>query len=626
MKTKLTLTGLLVLTAAAVIGLILTGGPPPSQVRSSGSGSSAPGQQPTVDQASLDTARKMASLAATAQERGLADDAVRSADHEVDLAFTSALRMANAQPVVQNAQTRALEQRGRQIQAELQADQQKTSLLTAQAKEAKGDRQEQLQQQIEVIQAEVALDQDDLADAQEDLTRSGGNPRAALQQLLQEHDAAEHVNGSVRVDAGSGVAPVAASTAPVGSFIAGWRQWTALRARQEQLLEARGDALDHAATLSRSHDTLEEQISREQPQKHALAQQAAGNIPARQAPSPDSTSATNAAPSTSAVVTTLHQLSDDKKNLADMDRRIADFQHLAATYGQWSALVKAQALLALHELIRSLFVIILALLALFLAHRGIDRFLARLGLERKRESTLRAMLRFAVETLAVLVILLVVFGTPNQLSTILGLAGAGLTVVLKDFIVSFLGWFVLMGRSGIRVGDWVEINGVRGEVIEITLLRTVLLETGNWTEGGYPTGRQVAFLNSYAVEGYYFNFTTVGQWLWDEIQVLVPAGEDPYPLIEKIRAVVAKETENSVQAAEQELQRVTRRYGVRSLSAAPAVDVRPADGGVKLVVRYMTRASERSEVRSRLSQAVVEMIHRGKEAASVETQPVLREP
>src|SRR4029077_17088327 len=88
--------------------------------------------------------------------------------------------------------------------------------------------------------------------------------------------------------------------------------------------------------------------------------------------------------------------------------------------------------------------------------------------------------------------------------------------------------------NGIRVGDWVEINGVVGEVIEIGLLRTVLLETGNWTDTGHPTGRKVAFVNSFAIEGHYFNFSTTGQWLWDELQVEVGQGANPYPLVEAI--------------------------------------------------------------------------------------------
>src|SRR5206468_12458864 len=190
-----------------------------------------------------------------------------------------------------------------------------------------------------------------------------------------------------------------------------------------------------------------------------------------------------------------------------------------------------------------------------------------MSLDRRQVQTLRTITRVSLQVVALLFILLVIFGPPGQLGTILGLAGAGLTVALKDFIVAFFGWFVLMGRNGIRVGDWVEINGVGGEVVEIGLLRTVLLETGNWADAGHPTGRKVAFVNSYAVEGQYFNFSTSGQWLWDEIRILIPAGENPYPMIDSIQKLVTMETQANAGLAEQEWQRAASRYRVRPFSA-----------------------------------------------------------
>ena len=153
------------------------------------------------------------------------------------------------------------------------------------------------------------------------------------------------------------------------------------------------------------------------------------------------------------------------------------------------------------------------------------------------------------------VILLILIGVPTQFGTMIGIVGAGLTVALKDFIVAFFGWLVLMGRNGIRLGDWVEINGVSGEVTELGMFHTVLLETGNWSDAGHPTGRRVTFTNSFAIEGHYFNFSTSGQWLWDELQVVVPAGRDPYPIVDAITKQVAEATAESARQAEQEWQR-----------------------------------------------------------------------
>jgi small-conductance mechanosensitive channel len=265
---------------------------------------------------------------------------------------------------------------------------------------------------------------------------------------------------------------------------------------------------------------------------------------------------------------------------------------------------------AIHKVILSVLWIILIFFAVYLIGLVIDHFLPGASTEHNRIRTLRIVIRFAVQVIGVLLALFVIFGAPQQMPTILGLAGAGLTVALKDFIVAFVGWFVLMGRNGIKVGDWVEINGVVGEVIEISLFRTVLLETGNWTDTGHPTGRKVAFVNSYAIEGHFFNFSTTGQWLWDELEIMVPSSEDPYPIIESIQKMVVKETEENAQAAEKEWKQATTRYRVQSVTATPAVNLRPTTSGVEVHIRYITRAHERYETRARLYQALVDLLRR----------------
>jgi small-conductance mechanosensitive channel len=221
---------------------------------------------------------------------------------------------------------------------------------------------------------------------------------------------------------------------------------------------------------------------------------------------------------------------------------------------------------------------------------------------------LRAVTRVALQVAAVVFILLVIFGPPGQLGTFLGLAGAGLTVALKDFIVAFIGWLVLMGKDGIRLGDWVEINGVTGEVVQLGMFHTVLLETGNWTDSGHPTGRRVTFTNSFAIEGHYFNFSTSGQWLWDELQIVLPAGRDPYPIVDAIQKKVVEVTAESARQAEQEWQGAARSRDMKALSAAPAINVKPIVGGIEVAVRYITRANERYQLRAKLNQAAVDLL------------------
>jgi small-conductance mechanosensitive channel len=223
--------------------------------------------------------------------------------------------------------------------------------------------------------------------------------------------------------------------------------------------------------------------------------------------------------------------------------------------------------------------------------------------------TLHTILKLGIQIVGALLILLVLFGAPSQMPTILGLATAGITIAMQDFILAFFGWFVLMGKHGIRVGDWVEINGVGGEVTEIGLIRTTLLETGDWTDMEHQTGRRVSFLNSYAIRGQYFNFSTTGQWMWDEISVSIPASANAYALVERIHKAVLEETDEAARIAEKEWKRGTHQDVKSQFNAAPSVNLRPSGTGIDVLVRFVTRASQRFEMRNRLYQRVIDLLH-----------------
>jgi small-conductance mechanosensitive channel len=355
--------------------------------------------------------------------------------------------------------------------------------------------------------------------------------------------------------------------------------------------------------LSEAHDALEKQVNAEQGDQQAITQEATSQLASGQGGNGQSGE-------TAAALVSLHVLSVDQKNLADLDRRVQDQSELHDTYGSWIALLRVNQRAVEHSIIKAALWVVLIVLLVYLAGRVTDRLLTDPTPGHTRFRTLRMIIRFALQAIGVLLILFVLFGTPTEMPTILGLATAGLTVALKDFVIAFVGWFVLMGRNGVRAGDWVEINGVVGEVLEVSLLRTVLLETGNWTDTGHPTGRKVAFMNSFAIEGHFFNFSTVGQWLWDELQIMVPSDRDPYPIIEAIQKLVTKETEADAKLAEQEWQRATSRYRVRAVSATPAVNLRPMASGVEVHIRYITRAHERYATRARLYQALVDLLQR----------------
>jgi small-conductance mechanosensitive channel len=603
---RLIFSALAALLVLAAIGLALTH----SWVNTASNQSAAPTEQSNlVDQTPLQTAERLAPMAVMPAEQQFAQQALHSSDSEVDATFDSALRDAAENPPALTPAMKSLQVREQRRQAHADAEQQSVTQLTQSVAHASASRKENLQQQLDLAQAQLSLDQDELADAQEDLARAGGDPHAKIEGMLQQHEQSEVHKGNEAALTTASQQEFSLETTTERNLVAQFRAWKSLNTKQLQLDSARAAALNFASRLSQDHENLESQLSAAQ----------SANSPANQS------STSNSAPvDTAAAISRVHHLSAQQKDLASFDHRIEDEQSLAASYDKWSALVLIRERFFLHGLLVSIFWILLILVAVFLSDVLIRRFLRRLSPDRKKLLTIRSVLAVSVRTVAAVAILLIVFGIPSQFATVLALAGAGLTVALKDFIIGFLGWFVLMGSNGIRPGDWVEINGVAGEVFHVGLLHTVLLETGNWSDAGHPTGRKVTFVNSFAIEGHYFNFSTSGQWMWDELQISIPSGKDPYPIADEIKKIVSQETEKNARLAESEWQRVTLDHSSAVFKAEPSLNLRPTDSGATIAIRYITRANERNDLRSRLYRAVLDLLHRKRipNAEKFSPQPV----
>jgi small-conductance mechanosensitive channel len=550
-----------------------------------------------VDERPLPTARALAPLAITPEEQRFAEEAARIADHDVDLAFADALLQAAELRPAQDPKNRDRYLKMQQAQTALADVLSRIEQIKAKIATAKPNEKDALQEQKDLLDAEQALDEDEIEDAQQELIRTGGDQETAVQRQRDQHEAGEHEFEQRQRQNPAATAPAVDLNA--NNLLGQVRAWMWLRVKRTRLESARSQAEDIGNGLAEQHQALQSRIHEQQSQREETKERAAD---LRKGVAAGTTSKED----TATAVSSLKRFSSDQKLLSGFDKRIQDELELQQIYGKWLDVTASQQRAVLHSILRSVLWILLVVVLVYCGSLLVNRLYSQAAAEKKHLLTLRGVIRFSLQAVGVLVIAFIVLGVPNQMPTILGLAGAGLTVALKDFIVGFFGWFVLMGRNGIRVGDWVEINGVVGEVIEIGLLRTVLLETGNWTDTGHPTGRKVAFVNSFAIEGHYFNFSTAGQWLWDELQVVVGQGENPYPLVEAIQRLVEEETRENAAKAEQEWQKSA---GYRkSLAVSPAIHLRPTGSGVEMQIRYITSANERYVTRSKLYEKIVGLL------------------
>jgi small-conductance mechanosensitive channel len=616
--------------AAIVLGILLCAigygwwrtNPPPDVLRRPGSAQQHPDATAGIDQSTFALSQRLAGMAEGSAEQNLAETAQRLADHELDAAFAAALRQIEARPPVLSAAAQTIQHRLEQAEKQLDAEEARVNQLIAAVGAANDTQRDALQNQLDLSATQLELDKDEVEEANQDLLAAGGNQHQRLQTLLQKHSA------EARVHPGSAV-PVPAPNGPKG-MVRGLQHWRQLRLKLAWLAYARREAEAASQRLATERQQLSQRLESSKASIPALAHHTrsarAQDAPSAPAPPPASnetsakaapskTTASTAAPDGAAengaagdLLATTRLISADQKLLTFTDQRRSDLRELAGLYAQWSVLTDAQATVILHQILESLAIVVLIVMLLLFIDRWLERLLGRTRLDRRQIETLRSITRVALQIIGLLIIVLIVIGVPGQLGTMIGLAGAGLTVALKDFIVAFIGWLVLMGRNGVRLGDWVEINGVTGEVVELGMFHTVLLETGNWTDAGQPTGRRVTFTNSFAIEKHYFNFSTAGQWLWDEVVILVPFDRDPNVVADAITREVAAVTAASASQAEQAWRRAARSRRDSTFSAAPGESVRPALGGIEVSVRYITRASERFQLRSRLYQSAVRLL------------------
>jgi small-conductance mechanosensitive channel len=532
----------------------------------------APGE---VDETDLTTAKALAEQATSAEERAAAQAVVQAADHEVDVAFAAALRRIEAHPPVLSPEAQKIDARLTALQKQLEADKASVARLTAQLAQVPESQRGGLQDQLNLAQSQLELDQDEVEDENQNLVAAGGNAHQRIEAMLKQHAAVD--DKPPALPAGKDV------LAGLRGLARRLRHYLELRARLDAVVDARERVVASLPALGSDRQSLATQLAAG---KSGVADHA------------DAAGLLNAT----------RRIAADQKVLTLLDQRISIRKDIVALYGKWQDVLRTRMTRTLHASLLDLLVVIGILLVLLFLDRWLESLFRRTKLDRRQIATLRTVTRVALQIVGIVAIALVLVGVPGQMGTFLGIVGAGLTVALKDFIVGFIGWVVLMGKNGMRLGDWVEINGVSGEVVDLGMFHTVLLETGNWTEAGHPTGRRVTFANSFAIQGHYFNFSTSGQWLWDEVLVLVPYERDPHAVADAILKEVLAITGDTSREAEREWQRAARTQREITFSAAPGIIIRPAAGGVEVAVRYVTRASERFKLRTRLYQTAVHML------------------
>jgi len=208
------------------------------------------------------------------------------------------------------------------------------------------------------------------------------------------------------------------------------------------------------------------------------------------------------------------------------------------------------------------------------------------------------------------------FDNPARLATGVGLIGAGLAFALQKVVTSFAGYFVILRGNTFSVGDRIKMRSVRGDVIELNFIQTVIMEMGEppsvqeedpgmWVRSRQYSGRIVTISNAQIFEEPVYNYSRDFPYIWEEMHLPISFKDDRNKAEQIILEAVNRHTEEIRNLAQPELDRLKERFFIEATDIRPRVYMRITDNWVELAVRFLCGTHDIRGVKDRISRDIL---------------------
>ncbi|MCL1587370.1 MAG: mechanosensitive ion channel family protein, partial [Actinomycetia bacterium] len=253
------------------------------------------------------------------------------------------------------------------------------------------------------------------------------------------------------------------------------------------------------------------------------------------------------------------------------------------------------------NLIESLVVIVSLIIVRWLLLRAIHRYVP----ETEDWYQTRRVATYITTIIALISLAFIWLDAFDELSTYLGLVSAGIAISLSDLLKNMAGWLYIVVRRPLWLGDRIEVDGTRGDVVDVRLFRFTLMEIGEWVHADQSTGRLVHVPNGVLFTKPMANYTEGFEYIWNEIPVMVTFESN----WEEAKAIVQEEIESvsvdvSAKASEG-LRKTARDYQIKIGKLTPIVYLSLEESGVVLTGRFLVSARKRRGIEERVWEGVL---------------------
>ena len=228
------------------------------------------------------------------------------------------------------------------------------------------------------------------------------------------------------------------------------------------------------------------------------------------------------------------------------------------------------------------------------------------------------------------------FDNPATLTTAAGMVTAGLAFALQRVVTAFAGYLVILRGKTFSVGDRITMGGIRGDVIELTFLQTVIMEMGQpaegdagdqaWVQARQYTGRIVRVTNAVIFDTPVYNYTREFPYIWEEMRLPIPYTADRNRAEQILLEAARKHTTQIAELGDQAIKELERRYVLKRSDLDPQIYWRLTDNWVEMTVRFLVHDSGIRSVKSAMSRDIIKELDNAKIGIASGTYDVVGMP
>ena len=254
------------------------------------------------------------------------------------------------------------------------------------------------------------------------------------------------------------------------------------------------------------------------------------------------------------------------------------------------------------------------LLALLIIYIAIKIIFQQVVARRIREPKTRYSMRRIASILSILIFIAagIAIWVDNLQALLVsyGILAAGVAVALQDVFKNFAGSLVIFVTGTYHIGDRIEVNSKIGDVVDIGIFYTTLLETNEWVNGDQATGRLSIIPNSLVLSGIVNNYTKDHPYIWDEMSIPITYDSDWKEAIQIIERIISLETKEITVKSEASVSKLSDKYYLPQKATEPTVFATLTDNWINMNIRYITEVRQRRIVRDKLSRILLSKLEK----------------